>query len=83
MATINLTQELRRRPRSDRTRELGLDDVLLVDRLASQHTLKAEARDVDRLRTTSDDLGDRAAGGLARVRVRVRARVRVRVGVRS
>ena len=58
-------QELSRRPTlmGQGARELGLDDVLLVDRLASQHTLKAEARDVD----------------LVRVGVGVRVRVRVRV----
>ena len=39
-----------RGPHSDGTRELGLDDVLLVDRLAAQHTLKAEARDINLVR---------------------------------
>ena len=41
----------------------GLNDVLLVDGLASQHALKAEARDIDRLRASSDNLGDGAPGG--------------------
>ena len=40
---------------------LGLDDVLLVDGLAAQHALEAEAGHVDRLLAPSDDLGDRAA----------------------
>ena len=42
---------------------MALDDVLLVDRLATQHTLKAEARHVDRLGASGDDLGDSAPRG--------------------
>ena len=43
--------------------QLGLDDVLLVERFVTQHALEAEARDVDRPLASSDDLGDGAAGG--------------------
>ena len=65
----NLTPKISRRPtrtweeKGLAASQLGLDDVLLVERFVTQHALEAEARDVDRPLASSDDLGDGAAGG--------------------